>query len=766
MQDKNDPLLNDIDLSIEEKLNINDDKTNDVNLEEDIKNIDELSNIENLNNETNISEETKKNKISIKKIISISTVIIILILWSVYWYNVYNNIKQKEANKNIETEQNDSQEETNTNSWEVSENINLSNTWSNEDLVNKNPKTEKIVEDELLSAWELDINYNYDIKWNYKLEKDWVTKEVWNLDISNLEIISLDEWLKQRINLWNLKLDYKNLEDRSKNISIEDWKVDIIWNDEKTFIYLSWWIIDILQDILFIDTEEITKINESWTYAMIDNSKALKEMFWDSWNDIINSLIIAFWTNNPIAYLEKDWTYDKIISLLKSDDLVNMIFEEWETESDKINLNIKKEICNYINTKIYTYPEFKKTESMNLQESSKENCYASIEELNNKIYTFWEIYKSWDIENWDFNLYASLWKYINIDLKYEKHNIKEWSIKSEDKDYKLEMSWDSENITSSNFKIDKDISWIKISWEIIKWNWELKINWKYNWELNINWTIKVSSYKIDDFNIKASIDSWIYLIQLEAIWNQEKWNIQLIIDPKNWDFQNYWWTQSYYFEYNNWEYKLDIINDLVTISWYYKKDKSHLKVILKLWFFWEQDEAVFNIYNNKWKIYWDISEGKKWDKYKISWTYENTNNFDIKLINEESKEESFIIKGIKENNKTTYNYSYSKDWVKITSDIEIEKYVWSWKHLSPWNYEEIWTMMPWSIMIPNLKEFEKYNLDENTLPIILWLYFWLNSSIYVNNSFIYGWWIDYNNELYYDGMNYSMEMNSENIINF
>lgn len=639
--------------------------------------------------------KNSNNKIKIIFIVLIS----ISLLWSLYWYSVFKSVKDNEIVKNNETENY---------SWSL-EKSSSGTSQTGSELSNIEEKKEYI-EPILLSAGEADLNYKLNINWKLRIEKNWTINETWEINIKDLDIVSMDNWLKQRINMWSFYLNYKDILNRNNNIQIEETWIDLISNDEKLYIYMSWGTDSLsknenIQKIF--DIEKAIKINKLGEYIMVDNSKLLLDSLWKIWkNELVKELILALSTNNPEAFLEKNWTIEKIQIELKKDKIIDYIFEEiqdWWSE-EKVHMKIKDWVCENIS-------KFYQTILWNIYQDQDltNNCKESIKQINSFMWMTWEIYKEWDIKKWDYKFYIKQWNLINIVLEYKSNTLINWDIKYNDSTNWIELSitWDDKKMTSSKLNLNVELNWLKISWYILNWEWELKIAGNFWWFMNISWSINLENYKIKKYEIVWKWETFFEWTDFSAIWDENAWKLNFISEIDN----TVIWK--YDLEYNDWEYRLNIVEKSFSLNWSYKKDKFNLKFFNTLE---SENESWFSLYYNHWKIYWNIKDSN-WIENSVNWNYKSIKEFDLEIINKDTKE-STKLSAVKEESKVKYLIDINSSFEKITVELEIEYAKWSWEYKIPWNYEEINLKNYQTLIIPNLKESD-IMIKEND---ILWLF--------------------------------------------
>jgi len=378
---------------------------------------------------------------------------------------------------------------------------------------------------ELLSWTEKekdDINYAFNLEWSFENRKNWIVKESWNFSLKDWEIVVKDKWLKQRIKVWDL-----NISNWEENKSIKN--LDVISDNEKIYYFLEKWYEEILNNLWLENNEEIKKSFEAKQYIMIDNSKPLIKALWDlAKNDLMRKIATWLVTSNPEEYFEQNWVNDELKEYIQSDEFLDYIFVEWEynSVSKKTNLTLNKKICNDYDPVMEKILE-QLWEKINLWQTWEE-CSVWIDQINTILPMFMQIYKQWDVQNWNFTLSIIQWNVADIQVTYKNHKVETWyiNIKSPDNSISLNIVGNKDKIVSSLLKINIDIKewndYIKINWLITNWTWEININWEIE-KIKVNWFITFVDYKLFEYNLTWKWEEYWAKLDIVAKWNLEHW---------------------------------------------------------------------------------------------------------------------------------------------------------------------------------------------------------------------------------------------------
>lgn len=465
-----------------------------------------------------------------------------------------------------------------------------------------------------------ELNYQFKLEWNIE-NLNW-EKVINNFDfkLNDWKILSINNWLHQKLSIWELMWHFKDSENnRDETKSIKN--LDILSENENIYFFLENWF-DEIKDLLaytFSKKDKLDEINNSfkeWKYIKIDNSKALLELFWDLVNnELIKQILIWATTSNPKEYYKVNWVVEKLREYLKKDDILDYLFVEWEKNeiTNKVSLSINENICidfwpimaNYYK-ELWTFRWLEIDENYII-----DSCKKSISNLNTMLPMFTQIYKQWDIENGNYKFELAWWELININIDYKNHLVDTWNISIKDPGTMIDvkMNWNWDWILSSNIKIKIEKDWIKIYWEIIDWNWEIKISWKDdNFWYEISWNINFEDYLISKIYIKWNIESifgiWDLLIDLDS----EKINANLNFADKN----------------NKESIKINVDitkeNKKISVNFFNKKTYT---------------EGEINFDYDNWNLSWNYKYGK--EEWFLEWDLISLADFYINIFDKEKK---------------------------------------------------------------------------------------------------------------------------------
>ncbi len=438
-----------------------------------------------------------------------------------------------------------------------------------------------------------EINYSININSNFKETKKWETTFTWSIDVKDLEIVAKDNWLKQRISMWELK-------SQSTNGGILVKNFDAISDNEKVYYFLEKWAEEVIKQLSPKTSDKIKESFDSNKYIMIDNSKPLIRVLWDlAKNDLMKKLAFSLSTSNPGEFNKKHGIDKELKEFLLSDKLLDYFLIGWEynnkTKKTKLSLNtnICKDYAPVIENIIKEVQESNELGAMMLWDIWEE-CSTSISKINSLLPMLMEIYAIWDVKNWNFSLHMIQSKLVDIKVVYENHTIKTWyaNINNTDNSIALKINGDKDKVLSSLLKIDlkneTPYEQTKISWTITDWTGSIELNSNSMWIIT-EWVIKFANYKLDNYNLQTNWTSMWYTVKLIASWDLEAWNIEWSV--KIWDIESTRLKITYakdnffmdYYDQIAWEFKLSYLNgelDLLLLINSYYSDKPELEAKL------------------------------------------------------------------------------------------------------------------------------------------------------------------------------------------
>jgi len=387
--------------------------------------------------------------------------------------------------------------------------------------------------------WKKDtsINYSFNTKASFKI-KDWSKENWFDLNIKNASIITKDNWLKQRVQLEKLDLNII-WED---NISIKN--IDLVSDNQN--VYLKW-DFDKWEDL----SNKIVEILKEWKYAKIDNSKTILDILGDfKNNELINELVTGFVTSNPQTFFEQNNIDEKLIKYLKSDELINFVFKDWDYDetTKKTSLVFNEKLCelapiiNKASSEIYGYLPLS---------DDKTECEEQLKQAN-QFLAMINIYKEWASKAGNYKFVINQWKVVDINIEYKSHNIDKWNISMAEPSWKivLKANWNDDKIISSLLKIDIKEDWININWEIKDWEWKIDISSEKESQLSLNGFLDFKNYILENYKIEWEMNNMFIQARLLAEWNKEEWKLNIT----SWE------------NYANIDYKSGIIN--LDIKWW------------------------------------------------------------------------------------------------------------------------------------------------------------------------------------------------------
>jgi len=563
------------------------------------------------------------------------------------------------------------------------------------------------------------INYSFNTKGNLSIKDRWI-EEWFNFDIKNASIVTRENGLKERI-----KLEEANFEIIWEDkISLKSF--DIISDNEN--IYLKWEYSDLLSKLI---PENIWKVLESWKYAKIDNSKPILDILWDLQNnELIKELAIWMTTSNPEAYYKKHKTIEKLLEILKSDDLINFVFKdgEYDEVTKKTSLLFNEKLCTLTPAVVKTLWEFNPIFNKKL---SKDDCIDSLKQAN-QFLSFVNIYKEWDSKEGNYKFVVNQWTALDLNIDYKKHIIDTWyvSITEPSKKIVFKANWNTKKILSSLVKVNIEESWIKAVWEIKDWEWKIVVSSSEKSLFTLNWFLDISEYRLKSYELNWNSKDWN--IKLVSKANSEEWELKITswkdysldvnykdnvynLDLKSKDVNANWKADENKLifnldakDYSGKQFaKIDLIadySDLLKSNYDLNLESIFLNInsewnILKKYFKLDIQEKS-NYLSNLWKIIYkwnfEFSDWKiKWFFYDFTtrekqwvdliWNLKKLWKFDFKII---SLDKNFILdlSWKKEDEIYKYNLVANIDW-KETSKWEAEIKIEKNKISSNWNFK-------------------------------------------------------------------------------
>ncbi len=608
-----------------------------------------------------------------------------------------------------------------------------------------------------------DINYAFELEWSFSAGQSGQIEKEASLNIKNWEIISVANWLKQKLKLWTIDASIK---DSTTENGFSAKGIDLITDSEKTYIYYENISENILTDIekgykalkstwwdykLFDETKRIVAENK---YVMVDDSKPTLKVLWNlANNETIKELAIAMTTSNPEAYLEKHDTYKKLKKDLQNDKFLNYVFKDGQKIDDKTYLMLNSDACNDLAPILETViKELNPAAAMYMSWDSTANCKQIIEWVNPALGMLAQIYKEGNSETWDIKFVISQGNMLNINLSYKKHNLDTWSINLTHPDPSkglFTIKWDSNWVKESNLKLNIESAWVKYEADIINWNWKLNISWNFNGIMDLNGYVDFKNYLLSEMDIKGNWEiEGMMKNSFVAKWNSKSWTVSFVS------------TQTYGEEETEIaNFKLDYTNksyDLNLVTMWPKLTSSYKDGIFNLdWsminFTWE--EKIKLTYDHG-KINWELDSA--WEKTTITWNLKNYDDFSLEVKNPDYELSALAQK--ENSNKTNYSLDITESWKKALAinlsstkskennfdvtnldwKIELENDLtanfnvklslqkWAATYSIPTNFEEVEVGLNEMINIPNFNIGSTYNnLSTNQKVMLTWTAWWI-----------------------------------------
>ncbi len=394
--------------------------------------------------------------------------------------------------------------------------------WNKEKNINQNA-TQKILEPR-----EEDFAYKGNLEFNLDIPKN---NGKMNLKIDNFQILSRDKWLQSRASAENFFLKTK---DREKKIQVEIQNMDIITNEEKTYLKMEW---DTLKNLL-IDSykDKNPKIGEfiknifSKEYVEVDNSKNLLELL-ETNDELIISAIKWIMSPNMEYYYQKYWINKKLAKKFFSKDSYKILFEETLRDDDKIYVKLKKESCIFATSFIN---KLNKKIDPNTNILSNETCIEKLENINKVLANSLYITQDKNTETIHYNgivqLEITYWNgeisYINllaptISLKYKDEHL---SI-----NFTLIIPW-----INTSLKIEQDFK--------DEYKWSIFVN-SSGERQKLSLQVKYTNGIINNWSLNGSFWNSNGILKYKGSWDSKKW--KLYYQYMNWNQELWKWYYSY-----------------------------------------------------------------------------------------------------------------------------------------------------------------------------------------------------------------------------
>lgn len=518
------------------------------------------------------------------------------------------------------------------------------------------------------------INTSFNLKWDIKVIEKWVRTGFWDFSLLGWKMMVFENWLKQKLSFWELvwKSEFNN-----EKLDFEMKNLDIISDNQKVFISLDKWVEKLSEILAYTKyswlTEELNKNLGKWNYIMIDNSKAILKVLWElSKNKLIKELVIWVSTSNPSQYYLEHWVNEKLDEFLSNDKILDYLFLEWEKNesTDKVRLSLNTTICNdFWPVIVNLWNNLQWSIPLNMDEVSSDDiikeCTTWIKDINNIMWFLVQIYKEWDIDNWNFAFSITAWNILDIKLNYLNHIIDNWylSLEAPDKSLSLNIKSDKKEGNASNLKIDYKNSWFKVVWEIVNWKWNIHFLGKEEWVYELLWDINISAYFISDYDItwKLKVGEWVES-SFEAKWDfVEWWNINYLIN-EYWRFYKLNLDYSVVNKSYNIEYNDDSIafissykDEVLSVQWHEKDSNWNKK--------WELDITIDN-----WKIKWFIKDDQNIDMV-IIWDFTSLKGISL-VIDEKIEDFKVEFKSkLKSLSELEFSLQFSEQWKELSKSI-------------------------------------------------------------------------------------------------
>lgn len=419
-----------------------------------------------------------------------------------------------------------------------------------------------------LSSKKIELNQKYNIEWVLEVIQD--NKKIFdgNLEINNAELFSKADWLDQRLSSESISFLINN-NWKEEKIIIED--LDIVsqnqnlYIDSKNGLKQFWTFLWKYINIPFNKTiEKVSKINQKWSYAYINNSNVFSNYLPNlEKQGLINQLLTSILTSNPIEYFEKNNIWNLLKQNIYNDNWIDLIFIENKNKSERtkqyflFNHNICKQIEPLITYLI-----------KDIENIQKDECEYFIQDIIPFIDLISQVYKTWDIENGNYDFVISQWTNINIKFTYRNHILQDWNvfIQNPENTIKISFIWNKFGIIDSKITFNYNKEDKKIIWNLINGTWNIKIDIN-NPDYKINWDIIIKNYTLIDMDLKwDGIIEWRNM-SLTALGDSQTLDLSYL--EKNWEII-YKWLNIWYDQDN---IKIDSITRDVNINLLYSVGK-------------------------------------------------------------------------------------------------------------------------------------------------------------------------------------------------
>ncbi len=558
--------------------------------------------------------------------------------------------------------------------------------------------------------YEWILGYNFDHTYNQYLEEQFD----WNIYYYNWEL-----WVIEFVNNWTW-FDYNSV--YNAQLSLVDWKYNVIFNNSKTYIFNSDLKLESINDN-FTNTFSFT-YNTDWNLETIADSNNREYTFTYNTDWKLDTITDFNWDKVEFVYYwawEIDWSEFDLhtIRLTNWTDSKEINFTYSISDTEKLAHNIIKLIDSENN--IYVENTYDESDRVSFQKYWTESIYYTYttdvddniiensvidREWNNVIYTYdtnWNTTSKLVVKTTWNSLYTYEYdtdNYITKEIlplgnwysyKYDSnHNMIEKRQKAD-----MNLSDSNDDIVTSytyNLDFNKPIQIVSPNWAIV--NFTLDVNWNiiekeiiwvedFDWnvqtivetyEYNSNWELinntdanwNISSFEYTDWNLTKTIKTSPQPSPtgegVEQITTQyiydTKWNITSITDGE-WNI-----TNLSYDDFN-------LLKTLTTPEWIvseYNYNKLNKKVNESI-ILWDLSKVTtsyeYNILDNPTKVTKDIDNSTQ--KITVV-SYDNNSN----------------ITEITDWNNATIQFAYNEEW-NITSKSVI---TWSGNMVTSYVYDE------------------------------------------------------------------------------
>lgn len=603
-----------------------------------------------------------------------------------------------------------------------------------------------------------DINYSFYVKWNVEVIDNWDTTESGNFDIKEWKILSTHNGLQQRLQLWSVDVNINE----EKKYSIKN--LDIISKNERIYFFLEEWMnyySELINEIQLPSQAywNIEPIINSGSYVMIDNAKPLLKVFGKlTENDLMREFLIGLTTSNPQAYYASNGTDKKLSEYLSSDEMLNYIFTEWETNTvtGKTPLSINSGICkDYAPVVLAFMNDFYSSAGIDMGAMSAEEmvpvCEQQIVAVNTYLPMMLQISKEGDIVNWNYSFVMAQWNMLNVKVKYTNHLLDNWytSIQDPMQQFSWTINGDKEWIISSVVKVAIDTPQWSLSGSIIDGTWKIIIEGEQENAYKVSGIIEFKDYIISNYDIIWYMDQFWTTVDLSAKWNIKAGNIKFI--AKQWEEEILIFILKYTWLEHNLEYFVDNLSVTSVLKenkydFVYKEDINSGR----------KEEILFTY--DSWKITWSIKDN--YTDTSLKWEVNSYNNFDIYIIENKNNGEDIhftgsgnietklqyvfeviqgdekeveIISTINKENKnwmTLYNVwiewgKLNQDWIEegVKVDFTIGYKEWGAEYMIPESIQELDISVMEMMTLPNISSLKSMEMNKQTY-IIAWVTGW------------------------------------------